>query len=112
MSSFSDVFDKIAEGIKDLSSLEVTTFTGKIDIAAQGMPADFDAILAGAQATAGFQIAASTKCALDGDMRVFYDTNLGREEKEDHRALVETAQQSRQAIMDLFRDAITSALGK
>ncbi len=112
MSSFTDVLKKIAEGIEDISSLEVTTFKGKIDIASQGMPADFDAILANAQATAGFQIAASTKCALDGDIRVFYDAGLEREDMDDHRALVETAEQNRQAVINLFHDAIRSALGK
>ena len=112
MSAFDDLFAEITKGIKDLSSLEVTTYKGRVSIQAQDLKTtSFDAILEKASADADFRIAASSKSDLDGDTKVFFDKELGADEKEDHRKLVESAQKSRQAILDLFRDAITAAMG-
>ncbi len=112
MSTFKDAFDKVAEAIKDLSSLEVVTYKGTINIqGSTDVPDNFEAIISNAKAQADFKIAACTYCALDGDMRVFYDKDIGEKDMEAHQKLVETARQNRQAVVDLFKDAINKQLG-
>ena len=46
MSTFQEAFDKIKEGIKDMSSLEVVNYKGKISIEGEGaVPDNFDDII-------------------------------------------------------------------
>lgn len=111
MSTFQEAFEKIKEGIQDMSSLEVVTYKGKITIASDGaVPENFDDIIEKAKGEANFKILACTHSALDGDMKVFYDNEITTTQIEAHHKLVESARQSRQAVVDLFKDAITSAL--
>jgi hypothetical protein len=111
MSTFQEAFEKIKEGIQDMSSLEVVTYKGKITIESGGeVPENFGDIIKKAKAEANFKILACTHSALDGDMKVFYDNEITTTQIEAHHKLVESARQSRQAVVDLFKDAITSAL--
>ena len=113
MGTFKDAFDKIADGVADLSSLEVVTYKGQITIDSSGaVPTNFDDIIKMAKAEANFQITACTYVALDGDMRVFYDKEITGKEIEDHRGQVEIARTNRQAVLDLFKDAILKQLDK
>lgn len=111
MSKFSDALDKIAEGIQDMSSLEVVTYKGSINIQSDGaVPDKFDVIIGNAKSQADFQITACTYVELDGDMKVFYDKDITPAELSAHHDLVETARQNRQAVVDLFKDAILKAI--
>ncbi|MCP4622902.1 MAG: hypothetical protein GY850_05160 [bacterium] len=108
-SDFKNVLSNIAEGIKDLSSLEVVTYKGTISIGggADGVvPDKFDNIIKNAKAQPDFKISACTYVALDGDTQVFYDQEITPAEMEAHHDLVDIARQNRQAVVDLFKDAI------
>ena len=106
MGKFTGVLDKIAKGIEDMSSLEVVHYKGTIKAAAVNTDADFKTILDSAKGEAGFKITACTYVELDGDMRVFYDNEITQAEMDAHNALVEVAKSNRQAVVDMFKDAI------
>ena len=108
-SSFKNVLSNIAKGIEDLSSLEVITYKGTIAIegAAGGVvPDKFEKIIENAKAQATFKIAACTHVELDGDTKVFYDQGITQVEMDAHHDLVDIARQNRQAIVELFKDAL------
>jgi len=44
-------------------------------------------------------------------MKVFYDNDITNAEMEAHHNLVDSARQNRQAIVDLFKDAILKEVG-
>jgi hypothetical protein len=107
MASFKDAFEKIADGLEDLSSLEVVTYKGTINLTAGDASAlSFDQILANAKAQAGFRIIASTKSQLDGDTRVFYDENATPAEIAAHNQLVDSATAKRAAVVQIFESEI------
>ena len=107
MATFEEAFHKIAEGIADMSSLEVVTYKGTISIQNTGaVPKSFTEIIDNAQSNANLEITACTYVELDGDMMVFYDKDATAADKDAHHKLVETASQNRQAVVDLFKDAI------
>jgi hypothetical protein len=107
--NFENVLSNIADAIEDLSSLEVITYKGTISIESGGdgaVPDKFDNIIDNAKMQADFKIAACTNVALDGDMKVFYDQEITSGEMKAHHELVNVARQNRQAVVDLFKDAI------
>ena len=107
MSKFSEALNSIANGIKDMTSLEVVTYKGTIKIAAdEAVPTEFDKIIGKAKGTADFQITACTYVELDGDMKIFYDNDITSAERDSHNSLVDVARKNRQAVVDLFKDAI------
>jgi hypothetical protein len=112
MTDFKDVIKKIKEGIEDLSTLEVVNFKGKITIGknAKAMEFKFSKILEDVSATGKLQITACTYVELDGDVKVFYDTDITKSEIEAHNQMVDIAKNNRQAVVDLFKDAIISTL--
>jgi hypothetical protein len=110
MGKFSEALDKIAEGIKDMSSLEVVNYKGTIQIEADNVPADFSTILSLAKSQGSLTVNACTYVELDGDMKVFYDKEITQAEMDSHQELVDIARESRQAVVDLFKDAILSQI--
>lgn len=112
MASFKDAFDKIAEGLEDLSSLEVVTYKGVIKLDANDVGAmSFDDILKNAKAQAGFRILACSKSQLDGDLRTFYDENVTPAEISAHNQLVDSAAAKRAAVVQMFESAILKQIG-
>ncbi len=108
-SDFKNVLSNIAKGIEDLSSLEVVTYKGTISIeggADGAVPDNFENIIKNAKAASDFKISACTHVALDGDTKVFYDQEITPSEMDAHHDLVDIARQNRQAVVDLFKDAI------
>lgn len=113
MGAFKDAFDKIGNAIQDITTLEVISYKGSIKVTAGGAyPGDFDAIMTQATASADFKVNACTRSQLDGDMQVFYDTDITQTDIDAHLALVDTARKNRQAMVDLFKDAIGTAVGQ
>ena len=111
MSKFKEAFDSIARGVEDLSSLEVISYKGTISIkAGDAYPETFDKILDNARAQADFKIMACTTSELDGDVKFFYDKDMTKSDMDAHLQLVEAARKSRQGFVDMFKDAIGSAI--
>ena len=110
--NFKNVLNSIAQKMGDLTSLEVTTYTGQIDLTAQGVnvPTNFDGIIAAAKANANISIRASTLSKIDGDTQVFYASDATAEDKEEHRQIVEVARENRKATLGFFEEAIKKAL--
>lgn len=113
MASFKEALDKIAEGLKDLSSLEVVTYKGSIDI--QGVELKLhgdmiESVLNNAKARADFKLLACTYFELDADTTVFFDKDITAEERAAHQVLVESALSKRDAVVALFKDAILKQL--
>jgi len=108
MASFKEAFDKIAEGVSDLTSLEVTTYKGKVELTAIDVKSDpsFDKILASAGAKSDFSLIATTKSKLDGDTIVFYDKDATAAEISAHNQLVDSAATKRTALVQLIQSAI------
>ena len=106
MGKFTEALDKIADGIKDMSSLEVVNYKGTIVVQADNVPGDFNSILDNAKNQGDFKINACTYVELDGDMKVFYDKDITQTEMEAHQEMVDIARDNRQAVVDLFKDAI------
>lgn len=104
MGLFKDAFKKIGEGVKDASSLDVVTFKGSVEAELTGsnMPKTFEKVLdLAAQNTAiKVRLLASTQAKLDGDILTYFDSGISPEEAAAHNALVEVAQQNREAVID------------
>ena len=110
--NFKNVLNSIAQKMGDLTSLEVTTYTGQIDLSAQGVdvPTTFDGVIAAAKANANISIRASTLSKIDGDTQVFFAADATTKDKGEHRQLVEVARENRKATLGFFEDAIKKAL--
>ena len=106
MGTFKDAFNNIAKGLEDLSSLEVVTYKGTINLTTLSDGAKFDDVLKNAKAQGDFRIIANTKSQLDGDTRAFYDTNATAAEIEAHNALVDSATEKRAAVIKIFESLI------
>lgn len=104
----------IAEKVKDVSSLEVTTFTGSFNLKVSDViknnnnKFDIEKVLEqlNGQAMADLQLVAYSMIKLDGDQANIVKNNLTAEDKElleFHRSMIETSQNSRKAIIDLIK---------
>jgi hypothetical protein len=113
MTTFKEVFDAIADGLKDLSSLEIVTYKGTINVKANNVDLKaFDSMFDNAKGNADFKVVALTKSKLDGDLMMFYDVSASNEEKEAHNKLWESALQKRAAVIKMFETAIVDAIKK
>jgi len=104
---FKTAFERVGEAVKDISSLEVTTYKGKVNITAtDAIPDSFESILDSAKAEANFRLLASTKSHIDKDTVVFLDEDITPEEEAGHNELFEIANENRLAIIQMFASAI------
>jgi triacylglycerol esterase/lipase EstA (alpha/beta hydrolase family) len=115
--TFQQVFDEIADGIKDLSSLEVTTYKGKIELksvlTAGKKELKFDDILQQiASGNASIRLVASTKSEIDGDITAFLDQDATPTEVAAHTQLVDSANVKRSALIQVVTSIVHSAAGK
>lgn len=115
------VFTKIKEAVKDMSSLEVQTFTGTIkgfvkaptstsaSKADKVSVIDWKKLLGTANAGGSeIELAAVTLIKFDGDTQLFLSNSptVAPNVIESHQRAVESAQQVRSAVVDLFKDLI------
>lgn len=117
---FQDTIDKIADDIKkavkDLASLEVVTYKGEIAVKAnQTITNPFESIVDASNnnvtnAKCDMKVVACTHCDFDGDMKIYYDKNITREETDAHNQMVEAGTKNRQAIVDMVIKAVGSAI--
>lgn len=112
MGLFTKAFETIADGLKDLATLDVVTYKGSINLTSLGDKADFGSILANAKAQANFRVVAATQSELDGDTKAFYDNNVTAEELAAHQTLVESATAKRAAVVKIFENLIVDGVKK
>lgn len=105
--------DKIAEKIKDASSLEVVTFTGDFKIKANELISsgdskfDIENVLnkMNVSTTAELEVVAYSIMKMDGDQANIVKSNLTSEQSElvkFHREMIEASQNSRKAIIEML----------
>lgn len=111
--SFTSVVKTIGTGIKDLSQLNVVTFTGIVGADLTGANAE-SAIAAARTQGGGGKLVGATTVNLDGDVNQFIsnDPEIAEKLHSAHFNAVEAGQRSRQAALDMIKAAVTKAVNK
>jgi hypothetical protein len=106
--SLKDVITAAKNGIKDLTELEVQTYTGQIEVAIDTIgTTNFTAILDTAKATGNIKLSQVTKISIDGDaINLVPDTAPPEHAAEAHKSALEAGQNVRSSILELFKDLI------
>lgn len=110
--SFTSAVKTITKGIKDLSQLNVVTYTGTLGADIAGDTAE--AAIAGARASGEAKLVGATTINLDGDVNQFIsnDGEIGEKLHSAHFNAVQSGQRSRDATLDMFKSAVGKAVGK
>ncbi|MDT8399191.1 MAG: hypothetical protein RQ899_11305 [Pseudomonadales bacterium] len=110
--SFTSAFKSITKNIKDLSQLNVRTYTGVISANIDGD--DAEAMLNSARQSGNLKLVGVTTMNLDGDVNQFIsnDPDIKDNLHTAHFNAVQASQRSRQAVFDMFSVAITRVVGK
>ncbi len=106
-----EAIEKLKAGIKDLSELEVQTYSGTveatIDQDSKENIIDWEKLFASAKPGGSVVLAAATKIQADGDTYNFISSqNLPPAVMEAHQAALEAGNQVRENIIDLFADLL------
>ncbi|MDQ6999037.1 MAG: hypothetical protein Q9M17_10025 [Mariprofundus sp.] len=117
MSGLKDALSKISAGIKDLSSLEVQTYTGSIEIkewkptgeAADAKLNDFEGYLKDIkQSEANLKLVAVTKMNFDGDsINLTSETAPLNHVQTLHDGAVKAGVETRQGLVALFKELVS-----
>lgn len=115
--TFEQVFNEIADGINDISSLEVTTLKGKIELksiltGAKGNLEFADILKHFTDVDANVRLVAITKSDLDGDTTAFLDEDATPTEVAAHTLLVDSANTKRTALIQVVTSIVRGAIGK
>ena len=111
--SFEAAFDRIKEGIGDLSQLNVRTFSGEIEASVDNLPArgvtlgDF---LRAANVGGTVQVVGFTDMKIDGDIDQFITSSPAASAITAHNMAVQVGQQTRRAMFDFFTGAVKRAI--
>ncbi|GAA0355104.1 hypothetical protein GCM10009092_19220 [Bowmanella denitrificans] len=110
--SFASALKSIGNGIKDLSQLNVRTYTGNIDAQISGENAE--EMLNLARQNGQLKLVGLTTINLDGDVNQFISSDQEINEKlhNAHQSAVQASQRSREVTFNLFASAIREAVGK
>ena len=104
------VFKKLAEGVADLSELNVNTFTGDIsgvvDQDTEGSVLDWGKLLAAAKASGNVKLVAAIKVKFDGDSDSYYANDISKDMLDAHIAAVEAGQKIREGLVEMFKDVL------
>jgi hypothetical protein len=109
MGKFKEAMSTMAEGIQDLSTLDVITFQGSVILeGADQEPAKFAEVMAKAKGntSAKVKVLASTQTHIDGDIVAFYDTDITEEQRLAHADLVHAGAESRKATIDFVKSIV------
>jgi hypothetical protein len=106
--SLKEVITTAKGAIKDLTEIEVQTYTGQIEVAVDAIgTTDFAAILDSAKATGNIKLCQVTKITIDGDaMNLVPDTAPPEHAAEAHKSALEAGQNVRSSMLELFKDLI------
>lgn len=112
MALFQNALESIGDGIKDLSQLNVRTFTGNITAPAAGQ--DSKTYMDTAFASGELKVVALTRIMLDGDADQYIaeDATLRKDLLPAHSQAVAAGQASRQAAFNLFTSKLSDLIGK
>lgn len=111
--AFQESFDKIRDGISDLSQLNVRTFTGEIEVSAKKLPAagvSLGSFLETADIEGTIQVVGFTDMKIDGDIDQFITSSPLASAIAAHNSAVQAGQQSRKAMVDLFVKQIKAGI--
>lgn len=111
--SFQDAFNKIKDGIGDLSQLNVRTFTGEIDATVDNLPGKgvtLEAFLQAANVGGTVKVVGFTDMKIDGDVDQFITSSPLASVISAHNSAIQAGQQSRKAMLDLFTDVIKKGI--
>lgn len=110
MSDFEDGVKKIVGAVKDITELNVQTFTGTIKQNLRGKP--LSEIMADSVPDGTLEVVALTTMKLDGDVDQFISNSatVTDEHREAHFAAVEAGQASRKATLEFFANSIKAAI--
>jgi len=109
MGKFKEAMSTMAEGIKDLSTLDVITFQGSVTLeGADKEPLKFAEVMGKARENSAVKVKvlASTQTHIDGDIVAFYDTDITEEQRLAHADLVEAGAESRKATIDFVKSIV------
>ncbi len=105
-------FKELAEGIADLSQLQVQTYTGTInahitDDGGGGSIINWKDLLTNSASESGdVSLVAATKVNIDGDTDLFIASNAPTNLVTAHNDAVAAAQQLRQGLLEAFADVL------
>jgi len=99
--------ESLKSAVGDLASLEVQTYTGSIDIKANGKLDDFEAFLKQGASAGTLSLVAVTKMNFDGDAINLVPSDKFPDHVRDiHDAAVLAGIETRQGLLDMFGDII------
>lgn len=105
------VMEDFVDGVKDLTSLEVQSYTGTLEVALKGDESglDWEKLLEKAKApNSKLKLALATKIDLDGDATQFQSSDPFPESlRVAHAEALRAGQQVRSDIATFFKDLIT-----
>lgn len=100
---------KLGEGVVDILSMRVQTFTGTLRAqvdGASGNIQDWSALLDQAKAAGEVNLAMDTNMAIDGDTTLFIADGVPEDVKDAHLEAVEGAREYRAGIVEAFADLL------
>lgn len=110
MGKFQEAMQKLAEGIKDLSTLDVITFQGSVTLeGTDQVPVKFADVMSNAMkgnAAVKVKVLASTQTHIDGDIVAFYDAEITEAQRLAHADLVLAGAESRRATIDFVKSVV------
>jgi hypothetical protein len=112
-----NALETISEVVSDLTSLEVQTYTGNLDVVAKDLKGttNFEAILNSVKTTANGNLTLRyvTKISIDGDGLVLVpETTSPNHVQDAHAAALKAGHEVRQGLLTLFADITGLAVSK
>ncbi|WP_221797266.1 hypothetical protein [Oceanobacter mangrovi] len=104
MSSFQTALENLKNSISDLSSVEVATFKGTIELTGDNQPQTLDEVMAAVKAAASVnaRVLAYTKMDADGDIVTYMDDEVAENDLAAHNDLVQIAHSNRQETIEML----------
>lgn len=102
-------FKELGEGIADLSTLTVQTFSGKLSstvVQDDGSVLDWENLMKEAKSSGTVNLEAFTEIKLDGDTTNFVASGIDPVVSAAHQAAFKAAQDYRQGVINLFKSAL------
>jgi len=110
MGKFQAAMKTMADGINDLSTLDVVTFEGAVtlagDVTAPVTFSDVMTIAIKGNAEVKVKVLASTQTSIDGDIVAFYDKDITEAQRLAHSELVLSGAESRKATIDFVKSVV------